>query len=129
LNGGVPTQPGERHEGDCTGQKGGGLDGMADLIHFRDKISTIFENPQEKSADSALNRIQVAQNQWFKKFIEKIKKTICSTQIRDVAYTHPAGRFAEPGNNNQTTNYENRSYPQPYRYPHLRSGPASRSGR
>jgi hypothetical protein len=76
LNGGVPTQPGERHEGDCTGQKGGGLDGMADLIHYRDKISTIFENPQEKSADSALNRIQVAQNQWFKKFIEKIKKQL-----------------------------------------------------
>jgi hypothetical protein len=46
----MPTQPGERHEGDCTGQKGGGVDGMVVLIHFRDKTSTIVEKPQEKNA-------------------------------------------------------------------------------
>jgi hypothetical protein len=74
LNGGVPTQPGERHEGDCTGQKGGGLDGMADLIHFRDKISTFVENSQLKNEHSSSNRLQFAQNQWLKNLPRKSKK-------------------------------------------------------
>jgi uncharacterized surface protein with fasciclin (FAS1) repeats len=99
----MPTQPGERHEGDCTGQKGGGVDGMVVLIHFRDKTSTVVEKPQEQNADSSLEQLQFTQNQWVVYFFRKIKKIICATQILHVFYTRPAAHLA---NRATTTNQQ-----------------------